>query len=327
MEKIPLYLLDIIDNTIRKYNIFPNRTSFVAFSGGKDSFFLCYALKELDYKIVGVTIDVGYNVNWDQLKRISKVLDIETIFLDLAYAKSHFPISYKEAFSLFEDIQSLSNIPVSHKTICTPCYNAKISILKCWAESNGIDQIAFGHHGTDSIASLLKSYFYYFDFKYCNHANFDNSTFKNLIVSQADDLIDITKVKEWDLFIDKLKKLVYERLVGTDESPRKYIENSKIEIVRPLFSVYESDILNFFKNQDIEFQKSECFISKYRNMKDLTPREMMHQFITNKLSVERLNDLHNIAQCCVDQNGFLIYNVRNNRNKILGTYKCTENKK
>lgn len=327
LKNIPLNILDTINNTINHYDIFSNHTAYVAFSGGKDSSFLCHALKELDYEVIGITTDIGYNANWNALKRIAKELAVETVLLDLPYSEFNFPKAYKEAFSFFEDVKTLSNIPVSHKTICTPCYNAKISILRCWAEANGINQIAFGHHGTDAIASLLKSYFYYFDFKCRNHTNFENTVFKELVVSQAENFIDTTKVQEWHLFTDTLTKLVYERIVGTDEPPRKYIENSNIEIVRPLFNIYESDILSFFKNQNIEFQKSECVISKYRNTKDLTPREMMHQFITNKLNIERLNDLHNIVKCCIDQNGFLIYNVRNNRDKILGTYKCNENKK
>lgn len=176
-------LLSTVEHTINQYHMFTNNSVYVALSGGKDSLFLCLALKELGYKVTGVTVDIGYNVSWSILKQNAENLGIDLLILT-ADSISGCSSKYvtQSVLSCFEHVKSLVEHPVGVETICTPCYNAKIIILKQWAESNHINEIAFGHHATDSIASLLKSYFYYYDHICCGSLNFEYKRFEKLVL-------------------------------------------------------------------------------------------------------------------------------------------------
>lgn len=318
-------LLNKIENTINEYEIFCNREVYVAFSGGKDSTFLCFALKALGYKVIGVTIDIGYNLEWNVLKRNAQKLGINIVLVtpeSLKLEKSA-PSIYNQIIHGLSCIKAFSSYANRTETICTPCYNSKMLILNYWAKINGVSQIAFAHHGSDAIASLLKSFFYYYDYMYCGHKCFSYSDFFKLVETMHIKIVQNNNEETWKEFINKLSTLSFKKVIGTDEPPKKYIGNSQVEIVRPLFGVFESDIRNYFSelDQTYTFEKSECMISGYREVATLTPREMMQHFFTDHLDLNRLADLLSVVKLGLDQGGHLLYDVRNNRNLILGNYK------
>lgn len=320
-------ILNKICEIIDTYNMFPEKVAYVAFSGGKDSTFLCSMLKELGYQVVGVTVDIGYGLKWADLRHNAEQLGIECLILDSASLEKDDPLVYQEILDCFGCVKRVAENPFGMETICTPCYNSKMLVLKHWAKMNGIPQIAFAHHGTDSIASLLKSYFFYHDYTYFKHLNYAYSEFYKVVEAESAKLTDHSDTVKWSEFIDRLYGLSQERVIGTDEPPRKWIEGSSIEIVRPMFNIFEEDIRKYYHEQSIIFEKSECAAAGYRDMNIYTPREMMHHFLTDRLSRERLGDLLRVVEAGLDQNGFLLFNVRNNRNQILGEYKSSASTK
>lgn len=54
---------------------------------------------------------------------------------------------------------------------------------------------------------------------------------------------------------------------------------------------------------------------------------MIYHYITNQMNLIRQKELLNIVKLELDTNGFLKYNVRNNRDKILGEYKTSDKTK
>lgn len=320
-------ILNKIYEIISTYNMFPEKVAYVAFSGGKDSTFLCSMLKKLGYRVVGVTVDIGYGLKWADLRHNAEQLGIKCLILDSASLKKDDPLVYQAILDCFGCVKRIAENPFGMETICTPCYNSKMLMLKYWAKTNSISQIAFAHHGTDSIASLLKSYFFYRDYTYYKHSNYVYSNFYKVIEAESAKLTDYSDAAEWGEFIDRLYGLSQERVIGTDEPPRKWIEGSSIEIVRPMFNIFEQDIRGYYRGQNIIFEKSECVAAGYRNMDIYTPRQMMYHFLTDRLSRERLEDLLHVVEAGLDQNGFLLYNVRNNRNQILDGYKSSASTK
>lgn len=327
MKKIPVKILDKIQSAIIEYDMIKGDVVYVALSGGKDSTFLCLALKELEYKVIGVTVDIGYRLNWDILKHNAAKLEIEHILLLPDGVKNSSPMLYEEVANCFNAVRLFAMNPTGTETICTPCYNAKMLIMRHWAESTGVQQIAFAHHGTDSITSLLKSYFYYYDYKHCGHLHFNYGEFQKVVELECIRLISSTDSLEWKDYVSNLYNLVREKVVGTDEPPRKHIGESRIEIIRPLINVFEGNIYDYYDGHDIAFEKCECEASKYRNLSIYTPREMIQYGLTNKLDEDRLNDLLNVVKSSLDQNGNMAYNVRNNRDRILKGYKDSKKTK
>lgn len=191
-------------------------------------------------------------------------------------------------------------------------------ILQRWAEINNIHTIAYGHHATDAIASLLKSFYMYQDRWECGHEEFTHDNFFKLICSQKKFyLLDI------DDFIalpigSKIGALIEDHKVGTDEPIFQYIYQSSIRLCRPLFNVFEREILDYFNSQSINFNESECFVTDYRDKRILTPREMIHYELLNNASGSLLEYLLELTIKSLDEYGFLKFNVRNHRTEILG---------
>lgn len=161
MKKIPYKTLLKVDNVIKKYSLFTDGVATVAYSGGKDSLFLCRCLIELGFEVIPIIIDIGYKNEWKTAKDNLTSVGLNTHLID---PDSSNDIETKSKVNqFFNDVIDINSGKYQNVSPCTPCYNAKMILLIDFAKHHDIDQIAMGHHGTDVIASMLKSYFMYYD--------------------------------------------------------------------------------------------------------------------------------------------------------------------
>ena len=334
MRIIPDFMLTKIDDIINKYSLISDKDVFVAYSGGKDSLFLCIALRELGYKVFPVIVDIGYNTNWTHAFEIIKEYNMDALLLNNDYLLHNHPDIIPLVEGLFSRVVEIAKGNQQSSTICTPCYNAKMTILREWAEANGISQIAMGHHGTDAISSMIKSYYYYVDRWFNNNITFNYSRYCDLVHSQID--VFSLPVEE---FIntnvnERLSTLLKDGFVGTDEPVAQFIADSSIKLYRPLYSLYECDIIRFYNKAEkatlidgvIDFMSkisnTECFLANFRNDGYMTPRELIQFKLLQSANVDLMDYLLKKCTESIDEKGFLKYNVRNNRCDILGsTYK------
>lgn len=319
MRKVSPNILDRINSIIKKYSLFTNDEAVVAYSGGKDSLFLCFCLMELGFKVIPVIIDIGYNVNWNKAVDNINSIGLSPCLLSVN-SSSEISLETKESvkdyFGIVQDIKEGKHPGVSP---CTPCYNAKIKVLADWADQKGISCIAMGHHGTDAIASMLKSYFMYYDRWKEGHISYDYNNYLEVIRNHK----SVFQMDEQDFinsgFYADVQEQIKLRNAGTDE-PIIQKNESSIEICRPLYDIMEYEIFEYYKGYAIEFCTTECFRTGYRTENVLTPREMVQYILLRNTKPDILSHLMKLNYSCIDDKGHLIFRVRNNREKILGPF-------
>lgn len=323
-KRISSEILSKVDSVINKYNLFPSKKVAVAYSGGKDSLFLCLCLKELGFDVLPIIIDIGYKNNWavaiDNLNNNGMkayLLEPES-YTDISLETE---AKIKEFFESIVDIKAGKYQKVSP---CTPCYNAKLLLLIEWAKKNEINQVAFGHHGTDALSSMLKSYFMYYDRWRANNPEYDSARFIKIIREHALIFQADKHTFENSRFYFDLKEQVNRQNVGTDEAILQDVDAS-LKICRPLYAIMESDILSYYNKQNLVFNNTECFYKNLRDGKSFTPREMVQQILLSNANSDILSLLMNLNYQTLDNTGRLLFRVRNNRDKILGSSYKTDN--
>lgn len=309
-------LLYRVENTIANYKLLPRREIVVAYSGGKDSLFVCIVLKILGYNVIPVIVDIGYNYDWSIAIANAKTYQLDAIVLSVDQIKKILPNAYNEVSIYFGNVSKISHCKSKLTTICTPCYNAKVTVLHAWAKYSNVNTIAFGHSGTDAIASLLKNYYMYIDRWEKCHKNFNIENIENLIGSQRKYFANEEESIESKKLLADIVGLISKRFVGTDEPIRQKLDDSEINIVRPIFDIFEYEIIRCYEKA-FEFEGHECH--DYRTPMRFTTREIIHYRLLQNAKEKMLIDLHKIAYMCLDDEGCLLFSARNNRKEILGT--------
>ena len=138
--------LNNIRNAVEKYNMIENGDRIlVGLSGGKDSIFLLYSLillKEnsyLNFDIIGCHIDIGINLDMTEVELFVKNQGIPYIY---------------------ENINIKNKIFNQEKSACYLCSKMKRGAIARIAKENKINKIAFGHHKTDVVITLLLNLIY-----------------------------------------------------------------------------------------------------------------------------------------------------------------------
>lgn len=114
----------------------------VGLSGGKDSIFLLFALKLIqmtsikDFELIGVNIDLGFNINISPLKEFCNKNNIPLIIEETNIAKV-----------VFYDRKE--------KNPCSLCSKLRKGALIRVAKVNNINKIALGHNSNDVIETLF----------------------------------------------------------------------------------------------------------------------------------------------------------------------------
>jgi len=149
-SKVEKKLLHYTGKAIHDYNLIQRGDRvMVCLSGGKDSFTLLSILKLLrlrsnnKFELFSFTLDQA-QPGWDD-KALYDFLEKEKI--------PH-QVLTKDTYSIVKE-----KIPEG-KTYCGLCSRLRRGIIYRYAEENGFNKIALGHHRDDLIRSLLMSIFY-----------------------------------------------------------------------------------------------------------------------------------------------------------------------
>ncbi|MEZ7129787.1 hypothetical protein ACBR40_31010 [Nonomuraea sp. AD125B] len=244
----------------------------VAFSGGKDSLLLSLALRELGVPIVCIAVDMGYEADWG--RRVAALGE-----------RSHLPVEVIDVRRGIvaeeqEDRQRISRslraleVIQPGATPCTHCYNVKVAALENAVRAHDVSTVAFEHHRTDAMASLVKEALMYVDRWDRGHPVFVRDHFSEL-VAQLRREAEAPPDAEHAL-TDRITELVHTDIVDTDEPPRQPLnrDNPGITAVRPLFFVDEILIAEMVANRLADVEGPGCGHGLTANY--LTPREMVH---------------------------------------------------
>ncbi|MCY6957010.1 tRNA lysidine(34) synthetase [Clostridium brassicae] len=141
-EYNPLFL-KYIRRSIDDYNMISSGdTVAVGLSGGKDSIFLLFALKLIqmtaikNFKIVGIHIDLGFNMDIHPLKDFCQ--------------KNSIPLIIEKT-----DIAEVVFDERKEKKPCSLCSKLRKGALVRVSSANNINKIALGHNSDDVIETLL----------------------------------------------------------------------------------------------------------------------------------------------------------------------------
>lgn len=302
---------EIIDNYKMEKKV------LVAYSGGKDSFFSCIALKELGIEVVPVIIDIGFGNDWKiQIDHLLQ-FGLKPEVIDRGYLKSFSQWKYDKQIEEYF-IMTKENVKKG-LTPCTPCYNAKVLMLQYIAEKKEIKECVFGHHGTDAVTSLLKSYFMYQDKFVAAHNFFDLNVFQNLVKEYEQHFMVPVEVFKQSFVYKNLNEMIKIGLVGTDEPIRQKYGN--MYIIRPLFGILESEIMEIVNNSGLTFSKAECFQSGVRDSNKMTPREFIQKTLLSNVKMNQgvIKLLLELIRSNLNEDGSMKFDVRRNRTKLLGS--------
>lgn len=307
----------LVSNCIKDYNLLDsNKDIIVAYSGGKDSFSLCKILLSLGYHLRPVIIDIGYDVDWSCAIKNLQTLGLSCEVISIEFVSKYLKNIFHEVNVFFDKVKEINKKGQNAlTTICTPCYNAKHLILCELTKLYNINTVAFGHHGTDAVASFLKSYFMFIDRWELSHEIF--------AIHNIYRLVDATKCyfDNKDVFnhilFKKLVDLINKRKISTDEPPLSKV-NENVRFIRPLFYCMEKDVKEYVPLGEYSYVRSECEY-KFRTKKILTSREYIQEKILNEnLDEDIFNILISLIRLGLKVTGEVVYDARRNRDIILG---------
>lgn len=313
---IPNNVLDRIDCVMKKYNLDYEKKLLIAFSGGKDSFFVSVALKYLGYTIIPVMLDIGFHAGSEGISLL-KSYGVVTELIDCNHVEKYCTLEDIEKINYFYNM-ILENMN-SPKTPCTPCFNAKMIMLNALSSYYEVTNVVFGHHGTDAVTSLLKSYLMYIDKCQLNHISFDRDLFFKTVLSYKNFFTTNLETFMSTVPHKQIISLLNQGLISTDEPIRQ--KYNDFYAIRPLFFVLESEIKEIVSRENINFPTAECFRTGIRNPDTVTPREFIQEKICNSNQTNKkiLLYLIEIIEKNLDSDGQLIHDARRNRTHILGS--------
>jgi tRNA 2-thiocytidine biosynthesis protein TtcA len=164
----------------------------VCLSGGKDSWAMTWALKQLQirahakFKLKILTLDQG-QPGWNDI-----ALKERLEAMNLPYE-----VLYRDTYSVVT-----SKIP-ENKTYCSLCSRMRRGIIYRYAREHGFNKIALGHHRDDLITTLLMSIFYNGAIKSMPpkllNEEKDLIVIRPLIYVQEKDLIEFAQLMEFPI--------------------------------------------------------------------------------------------------------------------------------
>lgn len=126
-----------------------NDRILVALSGGKDSWSLLLALKELQHKA-----PINYEIGVVTIHPGQGVFDCEVLIERLKDEHVHYEVIYS-------NLTEIVNGNLTHGTNpCSFCSRLRRGLLYSYAAQNNWNKIALGHHADDFIETLLLNLFF-----------------------------------------------------------------------------------------------------------------------------------------------------------------------
>jgi len=328
--KISGNLLDKVAQTIDRYDLLaPREEVIVALSGGKDSLLLAIALRELGFDVTPVVVDMGYESGWSS--RLTGILRTVDFTGEIVKVRTGRTATKREPVTLqihsrIDILNDLGTIPDNINTPCTYCYSVKVLALSSASKRRGIPKVAFGHHATDAAASLLKEALMHIDRWDDGHRVFDRSNFAALVDRLAKEcMVSWNPCTEG--LLARVEDLVCRRLIDTDEPPRQRLITTAddVTLIRPLFSVQESEIINAKEQLMLHTEASGC--GHGATLVSQTPRQMVHDRVLMKAQSLQLHEhLAELVRAGLNVRGEGMVGARRRRAELLGpTYKPTLN--
>ncbi len=149
-DKLADKIRRLVASTSAKYGLIsPNDRILIAVSGGKDSLTLVRMLADIRRKnpwpfhIVAATIDGGFaNFDFDAVQNFCSSLGVE------------YRIIREPLFDIISKHSPPNEIP------CMMCARIRRGVLYTYAQREGFDSIALGHHRDDLIETVLMNMFF-----------------------------------------------------------------------------------------------------------------------------------------------------------------------
>lgn len=308
-----------------------------ALSGGKDSLFQMLCLEAEGYEVVPIIIDMGYVDGWGEVlaDRFGKH-GYEPQVIDV-HALDGPTETVVELGKRLERLDSI--VDVKESTPCTHCYSSKVLALDAHMTKLGLDVVAFGHHRTDSLASLIKAALMDMD-RFGDekagrqpHPRFDRATFIDLTHRLRKEILKAPIIEgsrpHQELtgpVLRQLVELAASGLIDTDEPVRQPLIHGKsngVELVRPLHNVDEPVIAKLIGKISLPVEGSGC--GHGATADEETPREIVHNRLLkalphNRLYTARLQNLLFAMRLGLRKtDGSSIASTRYNRTARLGS--------
>jgi len=236
-SKVEKKLLHYTGKAIADYNLIEKGDRvMVCLSGGKDSFTLLSLLKLLrirsgnKFELFSFTLDQA-QPGWDDTE-LRAFLEKQGI---------PYEILSRDTYSIVKE-----KIPEG-KTYCGLCSRLRRGIIYKYAEENGFNKIALGHHRDDLIRSLLMSMLYNGEIRSMPPKllsdNKKNIVIRPLVYCQENDIITYAKERKYpiipcnlcgsqeNLARVKIKKLINELALDNPKVPSNLL--SALQNIRP----------------------------------------------------------------------------------------------
>lgn len=321
-------IVELTAETIERYSLcqLGNERIIVALSGGKDSLILALVLRELGVDVRTITIDLGYENGWaNEITRLARPLGLTPEIID-----ARRPIGgHALTLQISRRMDILDGIPTSDSsnvTPCTYCYSVKALALEDAARRHKSTKVAFAHHMTDAIASLLKEGLMHINRQDYAHITYDRASFAKLVDQLAAETAGSSRGLRPSGFLGRIADRVGAGELDTDEPPRQPLNesSSSIEIIRPLFLVDERQINEIKSEFRLRTAHSGCGHGATRSTQ--TPREMVHFRVLHHVHPDHLSLMKDLVLQGVDQTGNGRVRARRRRAEFVGhAYKPSTN--
>ncbi|MGP3921247.1 phosphoadenosine phosphosulfate reductase domain-containing protein [Nonomuraea sp. 10N515B] len=324
-EKLWNDVLNEVQHVCDRYQLIPLRGPVaVAFSGGKDSLLLSLALRELRVPIVCIAVDMGYEPDWG--RRITALAERTHLPVEVVDVRRETVAkSQEDRRRIGRNLRAL-NVIQPNATPCTHCYNVKVVALENAVRDHGASTIAFGHHRTDALASLIKEALMYIDRWDRGHPVFVRDNFAEL-VEQLKGEAEAPPDVDHALSL-RIAELVHADIIDTDEPARQPLnrDNPGVNVIRPLFLVDERTIIEIMATRLIDVEGSGCGHGLSANY--LTPREMVHYGVLRATYHPWFDEhMQRLLMYGIDAQGGARLEARRRRVALLGDqYKPSINK-
>lgn len=287
-------------------------------SGGKDSLILARVLRELGFDAQAITIDMGYESGWaDEIKKLARPLGLklETIDARRLVGRSTLTLQIRQRMNILDRIATSGS---SNATPCTYCYSIKALALEDAARRHDSTKVAFAHHMTDAVASLLKEGLIYIDRWDYGHITYDRVNFAMLVDKLAAETAESSPDVRPSGLLDRVAERVDTCKLDTDEPPRQSLNenDSSVEIIRPLFLVDEPQI-NLTKSE-LRLFTADSGCGHGATQSTQTPREMVHFRVLYQAHPDHLSSMRNLVLKGVDHTGRGKVRARRRRTEFVG---------
>jgi tRNA 2-thiocytidine biosynthesis protein TtcA len=143
-------IMQLVAQAVRDFGLIePGDRVAVALSGGKDSFLLAMALKEL-----AARRDMSFELGFVHLDQRQPGFDRATFERGLAMLQIECQIIEQDTYSEVQRRLKPGQIP------CSICGRMRRGILNAWCAQRGYHKLALGHHLDDAIETFLLNLFY-----------------------------------------------------------------------------------------------------------------------------------------------------------------------